>query len=163
MNAFTVRLALRDDASGIAATHSAAWRAAFTFLPSEFLDALSTEVVLPKWERDLANTDSSMFVAENDELIGGFLQLANSHAEVMSLYVDPLVWRTGVGSLLLEFGEALMGDRGGPSVMLWTARESTQSRSFYERHGWSATGRVQSQTLAPGVDLHEVEYVKRLG
>lgn len=162
VDAFTVRPARGDDAVGIAAAHSAAWRSGFTFLSVSFLDALSPDVVLPKWERDLANSDSSMFVAERDERIGGFLQLANTHSEVISLYVDPSVWRIGVGSMLLAFGEVALSDRGEESAMLWTARDSTQSRSFYERHEWLATGRSQSQNLAPGVDLHEIEYSKRL-
>lgn len=162
MAAFTLRPAAEGDCYGIARAHAAAWRAAFTFLPQAFLDALTTEIVLPKWQSDFNDPASSLFVATRGDQLGGFLQLAHGRPEVMSLYVDPAIWRLGVGSLLLAAAESVMKERGNFTAVLWTARDSDQSRRFYEGRGWEATGKSQSQTLAPGVDLEEVEYAKRL-
>lgn len=162
VTAFAMRSARNDDSEGIARAHSAAWRAAFTFLPETFLEALTPDAVVSKWRRDLADPASSLFVATRGEWLGGFLQLAHANAEVMSLYVDPSVWRIGVGSMLLTYGESILADRGEPSALLWTARDSSQSRRFYERHGWVPTGREQRQTLTSGVVLDEVEYTKAL-
>jgi GNAT superfamily N-acetyltransferase len=158
-------LADAGDAAGIASVHAAAWRAAFTFLPARFLETMTASAVLEKWEVDLRRTTSSMFVAVDDGDLVGFLQLrADDHdGEVMSLYVDPSRWDQGIGSALLAFAEAWLVTHGVGDAVLWTAKESRQSRSFYERRGWVASGDEQTQLVGPtGVALHEVEYRKSL-
>ena len=158
-----MRPAHAGDVDGIARAHVGAWRAAFTFLPAAFLDLMTVDVVRAKWASDVANQATPMFVADGDG-VEGFLQLRPDAlvGEVMSLYVDPAAWSRGVGSRLLSFGEAWLAERAG-TAMLWTARDSEQSRSFYEHRGWAATGREQEQALGPnGVALHEVEYRKAL-
>jgi GNAT superfamily N-acetyltransferase len=161
-----VRAAVATDAGDIASVHTAAWRAAFTFLPAAFLAAMTAKAVLGKWEVDLAAPSTPVFVAVDDGSVVGFLQvrLDGRHGEVMSLYVDPSSWRNGVGSALLTFGEGWLSDRGAATAMLWTAKESRQSRRFYERRGWVLSGDEQTQYLGPGaLALHEVEYRKALG
>lgn len=81
----------------------------------------------------------------------------------MSLYVDPSRWSHGVGSTLLASGEAWLAAHGADTAVLWTARESPQSRGFYEHRGWMASGAEQTQHLGPThVPLHEVEYRRSL-
>lgn len=158
-----IRSAQLSDAPVIAAVHSAAWREAFTFLPADFLNAMTADAVLATWENLLVESATSMFVAEQDGSVAGFLQVrADADAgEVMALYVDPATWRSGVGSSLLTFAESWLGRRGVTTAILWTARDSQQSRGFYEARGWAASGVDQAQQLGPaGVVLHEVEYRK---
>lgn len=160
-----IRVADADDAQPIASVHAAAWRAAFTFLPPHFLEGMTPEVVLPKWQDDLRSAASSIFVATRDEHVVGFLQLRPDRqaGEVMSLYVDPSNWGQGIGSDLLAFGESWLLTRFAVRAFLWTAKESSQSRGFYESRGWSATGNEQTQLLGPSdTALHEVEYRKSL-
>ncbi len=158
-----IRPARVSDVADIARVHVAAWRRAFTFLPEAFLRAFTDELSQRKWAVDVADLDSSMFVATTDSVVTGFLQVSAQNSEVMSLYVEPASWAHGVGSTLLAFGEQWLRDQGTEAAELWTARDSEQSRAFYERRSWIGTGEEQSQTLAPGVTLHEVKYRKPLG
>lgn len=158
-----VRPATNADAARIAVIHSSAWRAAFTFLPNRFLEAMSPDLVRGQSEHAIVESRTSMFVAVQPESVVGFLQVRadGDSGEVMSLYVDPSNWSQGAGSTLLAFGETWLVDRGVKSAVLWTARESQQSRDFYEHRGWHASGADQTQLLGPaGVALHEVEYRK---
>jgi GNAT superfamily N-acetyltransferase len=159
-----VRIAEAGDAEAIASIHSSAWRAAFTFLPAPFLEAMSPSAVVGKWEGSLRDSTTSMVVATSDDVVA-FLQLRadGDDGEVMALYVDPARWDEGIGSTLLAFGEAWLVSQGVGSALLWTARDSQQARSFYERRGWVASGDEQTQLVGPtGVALHEVEYRKAL-
>ncbi len=160
-----IRSADASDAADIASVHVAAWRAAFTFLPPRLLEGMTADAVLPKWRGDLGDPTSSMFVAVGDGGVVGFLQLRadETDGEVMSLYVDPARWSQGVGTTLLSFGEEWLVSHGVGEAVLWTARESRQSRSFYERRGWAASGGEQTQLIGPtAVELHEVEYRRSL-
>ena len=160
-----IRLAGARDAEGIASVHAAAWRTAFTFLPSRFLEAMTASAVLEKWKGALLDPTTSLFVAVDDGCVVGFLHVrADGHeGEVMALYVDPSRWRHRVGSTLLAFGEAWLVAHGVDTGVLWTAKESQQSRSFYEDRGWVASGDEQTQHLRPtDIALHEVEYRKSL-
>jgi GNAT superfamily N-acetyltransferase len=158
-----IRAAEVSDAEAIARVHASAWRTAFTFLPARFLEAMTTSAVFAKWETDLALPTTSMFVAVTQGGVIGFLQVRadGNDGEVMSLYVDPSRWRQRVGSTLLDFGEAWLVSQGVGTAALWTARDSPQSRSFYEAHGWTTSGDEQTQLLGPAnVALHEVAYRK---
>jgi GNAT superfamily N-acetyltransferase len=160
-----IRTAETSDVDEIASLHAAAWRAAFTFLPSRFLQGMTASAVLGKWKEDLASPTTSMFVAIHDGCVTGFLQLRidRREGEVLALYVDPSSWRQGVGSSLLAFGESWLEAGGVDTAVLWTATESQQSRRFYERRGWSTTGGEQVQHLGPTeIPLREVEYRKPL-
>lgn len=125
---------------------------------------MTAGAVVGIWNERLADATSSMFVAVEDGRILGFLQIrADGHeGEIMSLYVDPSAWTRGVGSRLLEFGETWLAAEGASIGHLWTARESRQSRGFYEHRRWIASGREQTQMLPSDVALHEVEYRKSL-
>ena len=125
---------------------------------------MTASAVLGTWKEWLADPTTSVFVATEDRSVLGFLQVRakDVDGEVMSLYVDPSAWSRGVGSLLLAFGEERMAIDGASSAHLWTAKESGQSRSFYEHRGWVASGAEQTQMLRSDVALHEVEYRKPL-
>ena len=161
-----VRAAEPEDAEAIATVHASAWQTAFTFLPSRFLEAMTASAVLGQWQGNLLRAATPMFVAVDDGSVVGFLQVrADGPAgEVMSLYVTPESWDQGVGSTLLAFGETWLASHGVETAVLWTARDSPQSRGFYEGRGWAATGDEQTQYLGPTkVALHEVRYQKSLG
>lgn len=165
MAAVVIRSAEPGDAEPIASAHAAAWRAAFTFLPPSFLEAMTAERVLPKWKHALADATAALFVAVGDGPVAGFLQVRadGRDGEVMALYVDPPAWRHGVGSALLAHGETWLAAEGAATAFLWTARDSAQAHGFYEHRGWVASGAEHTQLLGPAaVALHEVEYRKRL-
>ena len=160
-----IRLAEARDAEGIASVHSSAWRTAFTFLPWRFLEAMTASAVLGKWKGAVLRPTTSLFVAVTDGCVVGFLQVRadGREGEVMALYVDPSRWGQRVGSTLLSFGEEWLLAHGVDSAVLWTAKESQQSRGFYEDRGWVASGDEQTQYLgATEIALHEIEYRKSL-
>ena len=160
-----IRLAGARDAEGIASVHAAAWREAFTFLPSRFLEAMTAGAVLEKWKGAVLDPTTSLFIAVDDGCVVGFLQVRADadEGEVMALYVAPSRWRQRVGSTLLSFGEAWLVAHGVDTALLWTAKESQQSRGFYEARGWVASGGEQTQHLGPtDIALHEIEYRRAL-
>ena len=160
-----IRLAGARDAEGIASVHASAWRAAFTFLPSPFLEAMTASAVLEKWKGTVLEPTTSLFVAVKDGCVVGFLHVrAEGHeGEVMALYVDPSWWGQRVGSTLLAFGEEWLVAHGVDTAVLWTAKESQQSRGFYEAREWATRGDEQTQHLGPtDIALHEIQYRKSL-
>jgi ribosomal protein S18 acetylase RimI-like enzyme len=161
----TIRPADASDADRIASVHSTAWQAAFTFLPSRFLEAMTPAAVLGQWTASLADPKGPFFVAAEGGLVVGFLMFRadGDEGEVLSLYVHPSAWSRGVGSALLALGETSLLGSGVQVARLWTAKDSQQSRQFYEHRGWLASGREQTQYLGPAnVALDEVEYWKPL-
>lgn len=160
-----IRLAELGDAEGIASAHSSAWRAAFTFLPARFLEAMTTSAVLEKWKGAVLDPTTSLFVAVSDGCVVGFLHVRadGREGEVMALYVDPSRWGQRVGSTLLAFGEEWLVAHGVDTAVLWTAKESQQSKGFYEAREWVASGGQQTQHLGPtDIAVDEIEYRKTL-
>src|SRR3982751_5628079 len=106
-----LRLARRDDSSGIATVHVQSWQAAYAglFTPS-YLASLSIAEREQSWAGILEVSASSTVVATANDTVIGFICFARSRdrdapadrGEVWALYVSPSGWSTGVGRALWE-------------------------------------------------------------
>lgn len=146
----------------------AGWHAAYTgLLHPEVLRACVVDEERVAWrERWLADPPDGevTLVAEVDGRVtaGAFLwpsrdaDLDDAVAELASLYVEPDLRRSGLGSALLEEGFGRM-----PQLLevLWTLEGNTPARRFYEKHGFLADG-ARRVLRMPGEPI-EVRYRRR--
>lgn len=100
-----------------------------------------------------------VFLAERDGTIVGFgtvLPRDDGQAELDALFVEPALWRQGLGRLLLEHGAALARLRGAAALHVVA---NTHAEAFYRSSGFEATGTFKTRfgsgllmlrTLAPG-------------
>ncbi len=70
----------------------------------------------------------------DDGLIKGFMQM--DEAEICKLYVDTFFQSQGIGKLLIEFAI-----KNFNANILWALEKNTRAISFYQRQGFSLTGK----------------------
>ena len=93
-------------------------------------------------------------MSEDDQRIVGFV--GATPGEITLLFVLPEVARSGLGTKLLEFGlRKAQASFDGPLTVVATKN----SQSFYERHGFEATG---EQAFLRGAEQLSFPVVKML-
>jgi len=96
-----------------------------------------------------ADADYRTLVASDGGLIVGFIGLRiglnyasdGRYGQIMAFSVAPGHRRQGVGSLLLGAGEAALTARGAETVVVTTANHRADAHAFYEKYGYTFTGR----------------------
>jgi GNAT superfamily N-acetyltransferase len=78
--------------------------------------------------------------------------------EVFALYVHPDHWGTGASQSLLDEAVRRLRADNLIRVVLWTHAGAPRARRFYERCGWSPTGRTQGFDFGDGRPSPIVEY-----
>jgi ribosomal protein S18 acetylase RimI-like enzyme len=157
-----VRRATPDDSSAIAEIRVETWRAAYVgVVPQPVLDGLDVDQSEQWWRRAVAAEGYAAFVAEQNDLVVGFVSVgpcsdADRTGELYAIYVRPDSWSTGAGLALMDAGVDWLAERWTEAV-LWVAEHNPRARKFYERYGWIAgTSRVDE--VAPGAHVPEVLY-----
>ena len=79
------------------------------------------------------------------------------YAELICIHSLPDRWRQGFGSKMMEAVLQDMTVAGYRKAMLWVFEENHRARHFYERHGFSVSGKVQQ-----GLGANEVSYERDL-
>jgi GNAT superfamily N-acetyltransferase len=124
MRHMQLKTATPDDASLLARIHMQARAAAMPWLPvlhaTEETEAWMTNVVLAQQD---------VWIAARGDAALGYVALTPGWIE--QLYVDPVAWRSGVGSMLLEHAKQRQPD----GFRLWTFQRNAMARSFYRQHG----------------------------
>jgi GNAT superfamily N-acetyltransferase len=183
-----VREGTTEDADECAAAHIEGWRTGYrNLLPDAFLDA--PEFATQRIERWRAWTwadgleGAALFVAERHGRVVGFVTcgpervdpvcdqlgrtdavaVTNGRGEVYAFYLHPDAWGSGAAAALMARCRQYLADNGFAHAVLWVLRDNPRARRFYERSGWSATGRETMfegpQTAAKLTEpLPEVEY-----
>ena len=169
MSAPTVRDATAADAGAVARIQVASWRAAYAgLLPDDVLAGLSEAESRAQWAARLpAAAPMSCLVTGAPP--AGFVSSGPSlddadHAggQVYAMYVDPALWRRGLGRLLLSGAETRLREAGFASAHLWVLTTNEAARGFYEHEGWTASGRTRVERMH-GTDLPVVHYERSLG
>jgi len=155
-----IRDAALDDVATMARIRAAASAVAYRgIVPDEILDQpedVFIERVRPFFVSP--TTDSVRLVADDRGDRVGFLIAgperdgdAIYRAEVYLIYVDPDAQGRGVGRSLIRAAARGLLARGIRSMLLWTMRENTSGRGFYDRLGgtvlrerWSERSRTWS-------------------
>lgn len=170
-----IRLAETHDAEAIGRIQIAAWRQAYAhFLPADFLAALDGAARAAQWRTRIgqaAHAEAPTFVAlDETDAVRGFAHTglvrdddlsSEGRAEVYTVYVDPAVWRHGIGRALMAAVDAFWASTDVRELTLWAFEENREGRAFYERLGWAPDGATQVDDFG-GVHPVELRYSRML-
>lgn len=183
----TVRVAHPDDAEALAAAHIEGWRVGYRgLMPDEFLDAPEFAAQrLDRWRmwtwRDWA-PGSELFVGVDNGRAVGFghvgaartqpqcdqaspsgTAFSTTTGEVYAFYVHPDAWGSGAAAAIMQRCRQFLQEHGFVDAVLWVLRDNPRARAFYEKTGWTGTGRSTdfagpSTAAALPSPITEVEY-----
>jgi GNAT superfamily N-acetyltransferase len=60
--------------------------------------------------------------------------------EIRTFFVDPAVWRRGVGSALMQGALNALRELGYDEAALWSFDANARANAFYEHHGFRRDG-----------------------
>ncbi|HSL59577.1 MAG TPA: GNAT family N-acetyltransferase [Acidimicrobiales bacterium] len=159
-----LRPARPTDASGIAATFTAAGRAEWSaFLGVERMADLEPPV--DAWaDRIDGGGSDHLVVAEIAGRIAGVVWVRppiegteSGEGEVAALYTHPETWGRGLGRRLLDLGLDQLRAHGCDEAVLFTEERNARPRRVYERAGWRTDGTIRERPFL-GAPLREVRY-----
>jgi ribosomal-protein-alanine N-acetyltransferase len=120
---------------------------------------IGRECSLSYWSFDsyrdeLSRDDSRAIIAENDEIIAGFVVLrlitSASESEILNIAVKPEFQQRGIGSVLLKEVVGFVKSRQIRSVWLEVRKTNFTAQDFYRRNGFIWSGqRVNFYTNPP--------------
>jgi GNAT superfamily N-acetyltransferase len=127
------------------------------------LDGLSVAQWEEMWRQALSGEESpSAYVAVEDGVVVGFCAVAapsrdddaeDGVAGIGAMYVEPDVWRTGVGLALMEVALADLRGGGWRWVTLWVLAENRRARDFYARFGFGPDGAEMTHEGSGGKEV----------
>lgn len=108
---------------------------------------LEQEIFTDAWtqmgiEETFVQAHSVIVVAEEDSKIQGYciLYVVLDEAEIARIGVTERVRHSGVGSLILQFGEKICKEKGVERLLLDVREGNLPARKFYEKHGFLVDG-----------------------
>jgi GNAT superfamily N-acetyltransferase len=112
-----------------------------------------------------SGTDRITFLARIDHrtvgIVGGYREEPQQdQVELVSMWIDPAVRRTGIGQRLVGAVVEWAADTGASSVGLWVTRGNSPAQLLYESMGFRETGEYQPLPSDPCKD--EVRMVLEL-
>lgn len=161
-----IRVATPLDVEHIAKLHVRTWQAAYRgHMPDSYLDGLDSSNRAAMWSRVIVQTDTLVLVATTGDVLVGFCSLLPSRdpdgsaavGEIAAIYVEPSVWRSGIGSSLVEGIVESARERSFSEVTLWVLASNTVAHAFYEARGFLADGNTKIEERS-GFSIHEVRY-----
>ncbi|WP_344661981.1 GNAT family N-acetyltransferase [Catenulispora subtropica] len=170
-----LREAVEGDAAAIGRVRHASWQVAYSgLMPADYLAGLSVDGFVLSARRmlhDRAVRRMSVFVAEVGGVVVGFASVGPSRdsgpreqpdvGELHAIYLDPAIWRLGIGRRLQEMALQRLRDEGYREATLWVLATNTASRAFYEHTGWRHDGGVSGFEAGAEV-LDETRYRRTL-
>jgi GNAT superfamily N-acetyltransferase len=168
-----VRPAGEDDFWPIAVIHVRSWQLAYAgIVPQAVLDGLDPAARhrrLVDRAADPAN-DGEWLVATREGTVTGFAAIGpwrdssdvpagDGAGEIRAIYVDPRLWRHGIGAALMDRAVARLDQLGHAAQRLWVLEANARGREFYESAGWYFDGARQDY-LTGGAALPEVRYAR---
>jgi len=115
------------------------------------LEGLSVQQREAAWLKLLSGGgDASLtLVADQDDDVVGFCSVtapsrdddaSDRTCEVAAIYVEPDVWREGIGRALLNTALRQVRENGWNEATLWVFAENDAARAFYNRFGFAPDG-----------------------
>ncbi|HEX5695665.1 MAG TPA: GNAT family N-acetyltransferase [Acidimicrobiia bacterium] len=162
-----IRDAELGDAPDLARVHVASWQRAYVgLIDQSFLDAMSVESRIERWNHVLGQDRTRVLVAEAGGSVVGFCSLGPADqggwGEIYAIYVDPEHWGEGLGRALLAAGELALSTAGHRRAVLWVLEGNLRARVFYERQGWVSAKPIRLENIG-GSQVTEIRYEKHLG
>lgn len=155
----------KDNRSEISRVYEESWKYAYRgIIPQAYLDSIPQG----HWA-DAADREGrcSLILLEEGRIVGTscvsrsrFEELPD-WGEIISIYLLPEYIGKGFGHALLCAALDELRQMGFRSVFLWVLKENTRARCFYERAGFSESGKVLDDEIG-GKALREVQYIKKI-
>lgn len=155
-----VRGAHEEDGRAIAEVHVASWRAAYVgLLPRAVLAGLSVEARTARWTQLLTDDRHQVVVAESEGRVVGFghvgpgsdADLQPTTGQLITLYVAPGCWGSGVGRAVHDAAFERLARRGVDRAVLWVLSTNVRARRFYEHLGWERDVMLRVQQFGGAV------------
>ena len=172
-----------DDADAVADAHVTSWQVGYRgVVPDEVLDDPGfRNGRLEGWRTGRWRTwapGSTVLVVEvhgdSDGGVVGFGHVGRERVddgaaagergergEVYAFYLHPRAWGGGGATLLMTACEHELRTRGLADAVLWVLRDNRRGRGFYDKAGWTSTGRAGEFEVG-GVTLADVQYGRSL-
>jgi ribosomal protein S18 acetylase RimI-like enzyme len=166
--AVELRDATPADAHAIATVTVRSWRAAYRgLLPDDVLAGLSVDDREERWSAALTAPPEHLrvVVAVVAGTVVGFAATGRplvpddradpTLGDLYALYLVPEVWRRGIGARLHSAALDRLRSCGFTHAGLWVLDTNDRALRFYDRVGWTDTGRTQVDRGPGGAELHE--------
>jgi ribosomal protein S18 acetylase RimI-like enzyme len=155
-----IRRAVPGDAPAIASVYVRSWKGAYPgLIPQPYLDALSAEDHVGTWEETVGTSAwprAGVIVllgpgedGGDEGPVTGFVSFRPSRdedadaaavGEICTFYLDPTVFGSGGGDLLMSAALVALGAAHFATATLWVLNTNARARRFYERRGWRPDG-----------------------
>ena len=165
---FHIRKAELSDAPACAEVHCRGWEAAYAgLIPAEAIAERRTRRPA-QWLANLSR-EHEVYVSVLEGQVVGFMSmrppdghenLPDDYYEVGGIYLDPPVYRQGIGRRLMSFAEEQARALGKTAMMLWVFEDNAPSRRFYEACGYRPDG--VDDTCEYGRPLRCLRYMKEI-
>ena len=165
-----VRLATTGDGVAIGDVHAASWEAGFDhFLEIEFVEPRPPVVGTAGNTQSGTYSGCRIWCSSPDETrrCSAFSQSGRpdeggAALEIFAFYCHPREWGTRLAEALMQETSAVLSTGARPAV-LWTPEEAQRAHRFYERCGFTRTGRARTERLSdwqPAASYEEVVAVE---
>jgi GNAT superfamily N-acetyltransferase len=151
-----IRLAALSDVDDIARLNVKAWQAAYRgHMPDAHLDQLDPSKRAAIWSKAIGQLTAVVLVATAGETLVGFCSLLPSRdadaspvvGEISAIYVAPTVWRSGIGSSLIEGTIEAARERDFSDLTLWVLTSNTSARAFDETRGFEVDATLRLKNV----------------
>ena len=134
------------------------WREGFVPILSPEFEVPDAEEFVPRLAEALGVPGvRSTLAFEGDRLVGWITYGSNRDpdagprtAEVRSLFVHPVRWRSGVGTALMARALEDLVEMGFEEATLWSFDVNDRANAFYERQGFRRDGAGQRREFSAG-------------
>ncbi|MCH5349075.1 MAG: GNAT family N-acetyltransferase [Oscillospiraceae bacterium] len=154
-----------DDRLLISNIYEESWKFAYkNIIPQSYLDSIPAG----RWASGINKEGMHNFVVvQNGQYIGTscicrsrFPELPD-FGEIVSIYLLPEYIGKGYGKRLLDAVVSQLKEIGFNDIFLWVLEENSHARRFYEKAGFSESGRHMDINIG-GKELREIQYIRHI-
>lgn len=164
-----IRQATKLDSLNIAKLIVSSWQTAYRgLIDDDFLNNLDANILSVNWEKYIANQNANNHIyvyEENDKILGVIRfgkpnnENTNYNAEILVLYVEPTLKRSGIGSKLFAFAKDYFMNKDTTNMIIWCLKDNTPAIKFYEKMGGKIIATRKSVVNKLEVDEVGLEYI----
>lgn len=151
-----------DDIYEISNVYEQSWKYAYRgIIPQEYLESIPTG----QWANGLRQPGRHSLLLFDDRKLLGTSSYCRAreedmdgYGEIVSIYLLPEAVHRGYGRMLMQAVLTELKKMGYQKVYLWVLEENENARRFYERFGFTTSGKSCADTYA-GREVREVQYV----
>ena len=161
-----IRVIKLSDIPRLAEIHVFGWRNAYRGIVSDeiLFNQRLVSLSITRFEKAFHDNAEETYVFD-DGIIKAFLTIGvcrdedkSESFELWGIYVEPLMKRQGIGSIMVGYCEKIAIERGYKEVCLWVLEENTDARVFYEKLGFLPDG---SKKYLEKISAMEIRYCKK--